>query len=284
MTNGKEIVKNLYKQGKAILHINANNLEWIKNILEVFNELREDVIIGFSPSAIKYMGGYKTCLNLVENLIEDLNIQIKAIPHLDHGNFYQCLKAINTGFKSVMFDGSHLPFEENYEKTKQLIDISKKNNVTVEAEVGLIGGQEDGIENLKCMLTDLKEAQKMKELGVDYLAVGINNYHGRYPEKWDGLNFTKLEELNNSLKIPLVLHGSSGIDLQEIKKAVKLGISKININTALQEVNAFAIKEYLEKYDLNKGKNYDPRKIYGFASEKVKQYLRAFVKDFLNEK
>lgn len=261
LVNAKEIVKKAYEGKYAIPHININNLEWTKTILLAAEEAKSPVILGTSEGAVKYMGGFKTIYGMVTGLINDLDITIPVVLHLDHGSFEGAKKALENGYTSVMYDGSHESFDKNYANTKEIVALAKKYNASVEAEVGSIGGEEDGVIG-EGEIADPEEAKKMADLGIDFLAAGIGNIHGPYPKGWKGLNFKALEKLSKSCGIGMVLHGGSGIPKKQIQKAISLGISKININTELQQANAKAIWKFVESGKAKQGKNFDPRKLY----------------------
>lgn len=274
LVNAKEMVQKARKGGYAIGHINTNNLEWTKLILEVAEEQKSPVIIGASEGAIKYMGGYKVVADLVRNLHDALKITVPVAIHLDHGSYEGAFKAIEAGFTSVMFDGSHLPFEENYQKTKELVKLCKEKNISLEVEVGTIGGEEDGIVG-NGEIADPVEAKKMVDLGIDILAAGIGNIHGPYPANWKGLNFEALENLDKATHgFPLVLHGGTGIPSDQVLKAIKLGVSKINVNTELQLAFQGATRKYIEANKDIEGKGYDPRKLLKPGVEAAKETVR----------
>ena len=245
----------------AVGQFNINNLEWTKAILLTAEECKSPVILGVSEGAGKYMTGYKTVVGMVNGMLEELNITVPVALHLDHGSYEGAKKCIEAGFSSIMFDGSHLPFEENVEKTKELVAICNEKGMSIEAEVGSIGGEEDGVVGMgEC--ADPKECKMIADLGVDFLAAGIGNIHGKYPANWKGLSFETLaavQELTGEL--PLVLHGGTGIPDDMIKKAIDLGVSKINVNTECQLVFAEATRKYIEAGKDLEGKGYDPRKL-----------------------
>lgn len=257
LVNSKEITLRALKEKYAIPHFNINNLEWTKYILETAEELKSPIILGVSVSATKYMGGFKTIVNLVNGLIEDLNITIPVCLHLDHGsNFDTCKKAIDAGFTSVMIDASAYSLEENINITKQVVDYAKTFNVTVEAEIGHIGGCED---NTSADIAHAKVADVIKlaeATNIDLIAPALGSVHGLY-KGTPNLDFDKMKEISNLVKIPLVLHGGTGIYNEQIKKAIHCGIAKININTDLQIVWSNAVKEFIH----NNPNIYDPRKI-----------------------
>lgn len=260
LTNAKEILLDAKLNKYAVPHININNLEWAKNILITANELKSPVILGASMGAIKYMGGYSTVANLVKSLVYDLKIDVPVVLHLDHGDFDSCFKAIDAGFTSVMFDGSMLSMEENLAKTKLVVDFAKMHNVSVEAEVGAIGGEEDGISSAG-VISNVDDALKMKETGIDVLAAGIGNIHGKYPESWKSLDFEALSKIASATDIGIVLHGGSGIPTEQVLKAIGLGVTKINVNTELQLAFADAVEKFVISGESKKGKNFDPRKL-----------------------
>ena len=218
----------------AVGHFNINNLEWTKAILQTAQELKSPVILGVSEGAGKYMTGYKTIVGMVNGMLEELNITVPVALHLDHGSYEGCLKCIEAGFSSVMFDGSHYPIAENVEKTSELVKICHEKGMSIEAEVGAIGGEEDGVVGMgEC--ADPNECKAIADLGVDFLAAGIGNIHGKYPANWPGLSFETLAAVKEKVgELPLVLHGGTGIPADQIKKAISLGVSKINVNTECQ--------------------------------------------------
>ena len=274
VTNADLMLKDALENKYAIAHVNANNLEWTKAIIEVANETNTPVIIGYSLSAIHYMGGYKTVADLVKNLCAELNTNNVPIAlHLDHGSYEGCIAAINAGFTSIMFDGSKLPFESNYHQTIELINKTKIHGMSLEAEIGQIGSDYNSGE-----LVDVEEAKLLGRLpGLTCMAVGIGNIHGLYPQDWKGLDFNLLKEVHDVIPdMPLVLHGGTGIDDEQIKKAISLGIAKININTECQIAFQRALRIYFEeKRDLdNDKKGYDPRKIIRFGISEVKKTIK----------
>lgn len=274
LVNIKTMVKNAYKNKYAIPHININNLAWTKTALLAAEEFKSPIIISASYGATKYFGGYNVVYSVVNSMVNDLNITIPVALHFDHGSYEQCVKALEAGFSSVMYDGSHESFKVNYENTKELISLCKKYNASLEAEIGQIGGEEDGIISSGVIVSDTNEAIKMKELGVDALAVGIGNIHGQYPSTWKSLDFDTLEKINKDCKMPLVLHGGSGIPSEQIKKAIQNGIAKVNVNTELQLVNAEAIKKFVLSGKIDVDKNFDPRKIANVGMEAVHKLLK----------
>lgn len=259
--NGNEIFSAARKGGYAVGAFNTNNLEWTRAILKGAQEKNVPVLIQVSMGAAKYMGGYKLVRDLVEAEMESMNITVPVVMHLDHGNFEAAKECIEAGFTSVMFDGHDLPFEENLAKTKEIVELAHAKGISVEAEVGSIGGEEDGVVGAG-ELADVEEAKQIAALGVDYLACGIGNIHGPYPENWKGLNFERLQELADAMPdMPLVLHGGSGIPQEQVVKAISMGVSKLNINTECQLAFAEATRKYIEENKDREGKGYDPRKL-----------------------
>lgn len=245
----------------AVGQFNINNLEWTKSILLTAQELKAPVILGVSEGAGKYMTGFKTVTAMVKAMDEELGITVPVAIHLDHGTFDGCFKCIRAGFSSIMFDGSHYPIEENIEKTKVLVEAAHVNGLSIEAEVGSIGGEEDGVIGAG-EVADPAECKKIADLGVDFLAAGIGNIHGVYPENWKGLDFDALQQISAAVgEMPLVLHGGTGIPADMIKKAISLGVSKINVNTECQLSFAAATRAYVEAGKDQQGKGFDPRKL-----------------------
>ena len=263
------------KEGKyAVGQFNINNLEWSKAILQTAQELNAPVILGVSEGAGKYMCGYKTVVGMIEGMIDELGITVPVALHLDHGSYEHALKVIEAGFSSVMFDGSHYAIDENIEKTKEIINIAHSKGISVEAEVGSIGGEEDGVVG-GGEVADVNECKMIAELGVDMLAAGIGNIHGKYPENWAGLRFDVLEEIGNATNpMPLVLHGGTGIPEDMIKKAISLGVSKINVNTECQLSFAAATRKYVEEGKDLQGKGFDPRKLLAPGVEAIKATVK----------
>ena len=262
LTNGNEIFNNARKGKYAVGAFNINDLEWTRGILAAAQETQTPILVQTSMGAAKYMGGYELCLHLVQDTIKSMGITVPVVMHLDHGNYEAAKECIEVGYNSVMFDGHDLPFDENLEKTKEIVKLAHAKGMSVEAEVGSIGGTEDGITGLG-ELADVEEAKTLAATGVDYLAVGIGNIHGVYPDNWKGLSFDRLQELAAEISTPLVLHGGSGIPKEQIVKAISMGISKVNVNTELQLSFAKATREYIEAghdQDID-GKGYDPRKL-----------------------
>lgn len=276
LVSGTEIFKAARKGGYAVGAFNTNNLEWTQALLEAAQAKNAPVLIQTSMGAAKYMGGYKVVKNLVENLIESMNITVPVVLHLDHGTYEAALECIEAGYTSVMFDGSHLPFEENLEKAKDVVAKAHAKGVSVECEVGSIGGEEDGIIGAG-ELADVEEAKQIAALGVDYLACGIGNIHGKYPENWQGLNFDRLKELADAIDTPLVLHGGSGIPQEQVVKAIKMGVSKVNINTECQLAFADATRKYVEAGKDLEGKGYDPRKLLAPGTQAIVDTVKEII-------
>lgn len=266
---------NKAKAGKyAVGQFNINNLEWTKAILLTAEEFKSPVILGVSEGAGKYMCGYKTVVGMVKGMLEELNITVPVALHLDHGSYEGAKACIEAGFSSVMFDGSHYPIEENIEKTKELVGICNEKGLSIEAEVGAIGGEEDGVIG-SGEVADPNECKMIADLGVTMLAAGIGNIHGKYPENWAGLNFdvlAKIQELTSTM--PLVLHGGTGIPADMIKKAISLGVSKINVNTECQLAFAAATRSYIEAGKDQQGKGFDPRKLLAPGYEAIRATVK----------
>lgn len=263
------------KAGKyAVGQFNINNLEWTKAVLLTAQENNSPVILGVSEGAGKYMGGYKTIVGMVNGLLEELNITVPVALHLDHGSYEGALKTIEAGFSSVMFDGSHYPIAENIEKTKELVKICGDKGLSLEAEVGSIGGEEDGVVGAgEC--ADPDECKQIADLGVTMLAAGIGNIHGKYPDNWAGLSFDTLAAVQDKTGgIPLVLHGGTGIPEDMIKKAISLGVAKINVNTECQLTFAAATRKYIEEGKDLSGKGFDPRKLLAPGFEAIKATVK----------
>ncbi len=263
------------KAGKyAVGQFNINNLEWTKSILLTAQELQSPVILGVSEGAGKYMCGYKTIVGMVNGMIEELNITVPVALHLDHGSFEGAKACINAGFSSIMFDGSHYPIEENIAKTTQLVNACDVLGISLEAEVGSIGGEEDGVVGAgEC--ADPAECKAVADLGVTMLAAGIGNIHGKYPENWAGLSFDTLDAIQKETgDMPLVLHGGTGIPEDMIKKAISLGVAKINVNTECQLAFADATRKYVEAGKDLEGKGFDPRKLLAPGAEAIKATVK----------
>ena len=258
----------------AVGQFNINNLEWTKAVLQTAEELKSPVILGVSEGAGKYMCGFKTVADMVKAMIESLGITVPVALHLDHGTYEGCLKCIEAGFSSIMFDGSHYPIDENVAKTKELVKITREKGMSIEAEVGSIGGEEDGVIGMgEC--ADPDECKMVADLGVTMLAAGIGNIHGKYPENWPGLSFETLDAIQQKTGVmPLVLHGGTGIPADMIKKAISLGVSKINVNTECQLSFAAATRKYIEEGKDLVGKGFDPRKLLAPGTEAIKETVK----------
>lgn len=263
------------KAGKyAVGHFNINNLEWTKAILLTAQELNSPVILGVSEGAGKYMCGFKTVTAMVDAMVDELGITVPVALHLDHGSYEGALKCIEAGFSSVMFDGSHYGIEENIEKTKEIIALAHSKGISVEAEVGAIGGEEDGVIG-GGEVADPNECKMIADLGVDMLAAGIGNIHGKYPTNWKGLRFDVLANIQELTgEMPLVLHGGTGIPADMIKEAISLGVSKINVNTECQLAFADATRKYIEAGKDLEGKGFDPRKLLAPGFEAIKATVK----------
>ena len=274
LVSAKEMLTKAKEGHYAVGQFNINNLEWTKAILQTAQELNSPVILGVSEGAGKYMCGYTTIVGMVNGMIENLGITVPVALHLDHGSYDGALACINAGFSSVMFDGSHYPIEENIEKTKELVKITGEKGISLEAEVGAIGGEEDGVVGSgEC--ADPDECKMIADLGVTMLAAGIGNIHGKYPANWAGLSFDTLDKIQQKTgKMPLVLHGGTGIPAEMIKKAIDLGVSKINVNTECQLAFAAATRTYVEEGKDLQGKGFDPRKLLAPGTEAIKATVR----------
>ncbi len=274
LVNAKEMLTKAKAGHYAVGQFNINNLEWTKAILLTAQELGSPVILGVSEGAGKYMCGYKTVVGMVNGIIDELNITVPVALHLDHGSYEGALKCIEAGFSSIMFDGSHYPIEENIEKTKELVKICNDKGLSIEAEVGSIGGEEDGVVGMgEC--ADPQECKMIADLGVTMLAAGIGNIHGKYPENWAGLSFDTLDAVQQLTgSMPLVLHGGTGIPEDMIKKAISLGVSKINVNTECQLSFAAATRKYIEDGKDLQGKGFDPRKLLAPGFEAIKATVK----------
>ena len=280
LVSAKEMLQKAKAGHYAVGQFNINNLEWTKAILTAAEETKSPVILGVSEGAGKYMCGYKTVVGMVNGMLEEMNITVPVALHLDHGSYDGCMKCIEAGFSSVMFDGSHYPIEENVAKTKELVAICAEKGLSLEAEVGAIGGEEDGVVGMgEC--ADPNECKMVADLGVDFLAAGIGNIHGKYPANWQGLSFETLDAIQQLTgDLPLVLHGGTGIPDDMIKRAIDLGVSKINVNTECQLVFAEATRKYIEAGKDLEGKGFDPRKPLKPGAEaivaKVKEKMELF--------
>ena len=280
LVSATEMLKKAKAGHYAVGQFNINNLEWTKAILLTAQECNSPVILGVSEGAGKYMGGYDVVMGMVNGLIKDQNITVPVAVHLDHGSYDHCYKCIEAGFPSIMFDGSHYAIDENIAKTKELVEAAHAKGVSIEAEVGSIGGEEDGVVGMgEC--ADPDECKRIADLGIDFLAAGIGNIHGKYPENWAGLQFDVLDAIQQKTgDMPLVLHGGTGIPDDMIKKAISLGVAKINVNTECQLVFAEATRKYIEEGKDQQGKGFDPRKLLapGFDAikAKVKEKMELF--------
>ena len=274
LVSATEMLKKAKAGHYAVGQFNINNLEWTKSILATAQEMNSPVILGVSEGAGKYMGGYHAVVGMVNGLIQDMGITVPVALHLDHGSLEGCYKCIEAGFSSVMFDGSHFSIEENVEKTKEIVAAAHAQGVSVEAEVGSIGGEEDGVVGAgEC--ADPQECKMVADLGVDFLAAGIGNIHGKYPANWAGLSFETLDAIQQLTgDLPLVLHGGTGIPVDMIKKAISLGVAKINVNTECQLAFAKATREYIEAGKDLEGKGFDPRKLLAPGTAAIKETVK----------
>ena len=274
LVSAKEMLDKAKAGHYAVGQFNINNLEWTKSILLTAQELKSPVILGVSEGAGKYMTGFKTVAAMVKAMDEELGITVPVALHLDHGSYEGCYKCIKAGFTSIMFDGSHYPIAENVEKTKELVSVAHAMGMSIEAEVGSIGGEEDGVVGAgEC--ADPAECKMIADLGVDMLAAGIGNIHGKYPENWAGLSFETLDAVQNATgAMPLVLHGGTGIPEDMIKKAISLGVAKINVNTECQLSFQEATRKYIEAGKDLEGKGFDPRKLLAPGAEAIKATVK----------
>ena len=274
LVSAREMLEKARDGKYAVGQFNINNLEWTKSILLTAQELQSPVILGVSEGAGKYMTGFKTVAAMVEAMIDELNINVPVALHLDHGSYEGCYKCIKAGFSSIMFDGSHYPIAENIEKTKELVKIAHAMGLSLEAEVGSIGGEEDGVVGMgEC--ADPAECKAIADLGIDFLAAGIGNIHGKYPENWQGLNFDVLANVKEAVGgMPLVLHGGTGIPEDMIKKAISLGVAKINVNTECQLSFAEATRKYIEDGKDLQGKGFDPRKLLAPGADAIRATVK----------
>ena len=280
LVSAKEMLEKAHEGHYAVGAFNINNLEWTKSILMAAQEANSPVMLGVSEGAGKYMCGFKTVVAMVKEVHDFLGITVPVALHLDHGSYEGAKACIEAGFTSVMFDGSHYDFEENKAKSKEMIELAHSKGISIECEVGGIGGEEDGVTSMG-EVADPKECEEIANLGVDFLAAGIGNIHGKYPENWAGLNFDVLAEIQTVTNgKPLVLHGGSGIPSDQIAKAISLGVSKINVNTELQLVFADATRKYIEAGKDLEGKGYDPRKLLKPGADAMKEKVIAMMKEF----
>ena len=280
LVSATEMLNKAHEGHYAVGAFNINNLEWTKMILLAAEEAKSPVMLGVSEGAAKYMCGFKTVVAMVKEVHDSLGITVPVALHLDHGSYEGAKACIEAGFTSVMFDGSHYAFEENLAKSKEMIELAHSKGLSIECEVGGIGGEEDGVASMG-ELADPQECKTIAELGVDFLAAGIGNIHGKYPADWAGLNFERLGEIQDVTNgKPLVLHGGSGIPADQIAKAISLGVSKINVNTELQLVFADATRKYVEAGKDLEGKGYDPRKLLKPGCDAIKDKVTYMMKEF----
>ena len=280
LVSATEMINKAHEGHYAIGAFNINNLEWTKAILAAAEEAKSPVMLGVSEGAAKYMCGFKTVAAMVKEIHDAMGITVPVALHLDHGSYEGAKAAIEAGFTSVMFDGSHYAFEENLEKSKEMIALAHSKGLSIECEVGGIGGEEDGVISAG-ELADPKECKTIADLGVDFLAAGIGNIHGKYPANWAGLNFDRLEEIQNVTNgKPLVLHGGTGIPEEMIKKAISLGVSKINVNTECQLAFQEATRKYIEAGKDQEGKGYDPRKLLKPGADAITALCKEMMENF----
>lgn len=274
LVSAKEMLQKARAGHYAVGQFNINNLEWTKSILLTAQECQSPVILGVSEGAGKYMTGFKTVAAMVKAMIEELNITVPVALHLDHGTYEGCYKCIKAGFSSIMFDGSSLPIEENLAKTKELVAVCEHLGISLEAEVGSIGGEEDGVIGAgEC--ADPNECKQVADLGVSMLAAGIGNIHGKYPDNWAGLSFETLAAIKEQVgDMPLVLHGGTGIPADQVKKAVSMGVAKVNVNTECQWAFQEATRKYIEAGKDLQGKGFDPRKLLAPGAEAIKATVK----------
>lgn len=274
LVSAKDMLEKAKSEHYAVGQFNINNLEWTKAVLLTAQELNSPVILGVSEGAGKYMAGYKTVVGMVNGMLEELKITVPVALHLDHGGYEGCLECIEAGFSSVMFDGSHYPIEENIAKTTELVKIVNEKGLSLEAEVGSIGGEEDGVVG-KGECADPNECKAIADLGVTMLAAGIGNIHGKYPDNWEGLSFETLDAVQKLTgDMPLVLHGGTGISEEMIKEAISLGVAKINVNTECQLSFAEGTRKYIEAGKDLEGKGFDPRKLLAPGFEGIKATVK----------
>ena len=275
LVSAKEMLDKAKAGHYAVGQFNINNLEWTKSILLTAEELKAPVILGVSEGAAKYMTGFKTVSAMVSAMVDSLGITVPVALHLDHGSYEGAKAALEAGFSSIMFDGSHLPFEENLKLAKDVVEKAHAKGISVECEVGSIGGEEDGIIGTG-ELADIEECKQMVATGIDYLACGIGNIHGQYPENWKGLAFDHLQAIADAVgpDMPLVLHGGSGIPQDQIEKAISMGISKVNVNTEFQLSFAAATRKYIEAGKDKEGKGFDPRKLLAPGAAAIQECVK----------
>lgn len=274
LESAKAILRKAQKEGYAVGQFNIHNLEWMKHVLQVAEDLKSPVILGISAGAAMRMSGYKTVAGMAKAMLEDLGITVPVVLHLDHGTYDACKKCIDAGFSSVMFDGSYYPIEENMAKTKELIGLCEEQGISIEAEVGSIGGEEEGITG-KGECADPAECKAIGELGISMLAAGIGNIHGQYPADWQGLSFSTLKAIREATgDLPLVLHGGTGIPEDMIKEAISLGVAKINVNTECQLAFAKGVRSYIEEQMDTIEKGYEMRKIMDHGMEELREVVK----------
>lgn len=281
LVSAKAMLQSAEKGHYGIGAFNTNNLEWASAILEAAEKTQSPMIIQCTGGAAKWQTSYRVVADIVRDLVEDMNITVPVAMHLDHGSYEDAFKAIEAGFTSVMYDGSHEPdFETNLKRTAEVIKAAHAKGISVEAEVGGIGGTEDGV-TAQGELADPEECAKIADLGVDFLACGIGNIHGIYPANWEGLSFEQLQKIKDKVgDLPLVLHGGSGIPVDQVQKAITMGVSKVNVNTDLQLVFAEATKKYVEAGKIEEGKGYDPRKLLKPGREAIVARTEELIKQF----
>ena len=280
LVNVKDMMGKAFEGHYAVGQFNINNLEWTKQILLAAEEAQSPVILGVSEGAAKYMTGYKVVADMVKAMIETLNITVPVALHLDHGSYEGAQKALAAGFSSVMFDGSHYAIEENVAKTKEIVELAHAQGATVEAEVGSIGGEEDGVTG-RGEVADPAQCKLIADLGIDILAAGIGNIHGQYPANWQGLDFEALAKIQAACdNMPLVLHGGTGIPEAMIKEAISLGVCKINVNTECQLAFAAATRAYIEAGKDQVKKGFDPRKLLAPGTEAIKEVVKVKMEMF----
>lgn len=280
LVEGGAVLRKALEGKYAVGQFNINNLEWTKSILLECEELKSPVILGVSEGAGKYMGGFNTVVGMVKGMMKDLNITIPVILHLDHGTYEGAKAAMEAGFSSIMFDGSHYPIEENLAKTREIVELAHAKGISVEAEVGAIGGEEDGVIGTG-EVADPAEAKALVETGIDFLAAGIGNIHGAYPANWKGLDMDVLQELQKTVGgVPMVLHGGTGIPAKMVQEAISYGISKVNVNTELQWAFAKEVRNYIEAGKDKEGKGFDPRKILAEPAAAIRRMVREKVEIF----
>lgn len=280
LVSAKEMLNKAVEGKYAVGAFNINNLEWTKAILQAAQEAKSPVMLGVSEGAGKYMTGFKTVVNMVEGMMASMNITVPVALHLDHGSYEKAKECIEVGFTSVMFDGSAFELAENLKKTKEIVELAHEKGVSVEAEVGSIGGEEDGVIGTG-EIADPEECKQLADTGIDFLAAGIGNIHGVYPENWKGLDFEALEKIKEKIgDLPMVLHGGTGIPEEMVAKAISLGVAKINVNTECQLVFAKATREYIEAGKDQEGKGFDPRKLLKPGTDAIVELVKAKMEMF----